>query len=195
MSHSPEKQIFRREVKARLAALPFAERRARSRAAAEVLLELPAFRDARCILGYMATETECDPSFALRAAKEEGKRIVYPKCLPEKQLGLYLPVFDDAFTVGAYGILEPDAARCEAVGAEEIDLVLLPGLAFGRDMSRLGKGAGYYDRLLPRLTAAKVGFAFDVQIFDAVPVEKWDEKADAVATNHGIIVNSAYSHL
>ncbi len=195
MSPSFDKQTFRKEVKARLSSLPLRERQARSRAAAELLLGLPAFRDARCILGYMAMETECDPAFALAAAKEMRKRIVYPKCLPERQLGLYLPLSEDALTPGAYGILEPEPSRCEEIAAEEIDLIILPGLAFGKDMTRLGRGAGYYDRLLSRIRAVKVGFAFDVQLFDTVPVEKWDEKADAVVTNRGIIVNSAHSHL
>lgn len=195
MSLFTDKQNFRKEVKACLSSLPLGERQARSRAAAEHLLKLPAFRDAACILGYMAMGAECDPAFALAAAKEMGKRIVYPKCLPERQLGLYLPRSKDALVPGAYGIFEPEPSLCEEIAPEEIDLLILPGLAFGRDMTRLGRGAGYYDRLLQRVSAWKVGFAFDVQLFDTVPVEEWDEKADAVVTNRGIIVNSVHSYL
>ena len=91
--------------------------------------------------------------------------------------------------------LEPVPDRCRAVLPAEIACAVRPGVAVGRDCSRLGQGAGYYDRLLPELSCPKAGLAFDFQVLERVPCEEWDVKMDLIAENNGIIVNKMYSCL
>ena len=87
---------------------------------------------------------------------------------------------------GAYGIAEPDRERSGRIMIDQIDLIIVPGLAFGRDLYRLGRGGGYYDRLLNGAGAFKLGLALKEQITERVPREAWDAKMDAVACNFGI---------
>lgn len=85
-----------------------------------------------------------------------------------------------------FGMLEPDPTL-PVVAPEQIDIVLVPGLAFGRDGSRLGFGGGYYDRFLPTTTAHRVGIAHDVCVVGALPHESFDQRIDWIVTPTQII--------
>lgn len=85
---------------------------------------------------------------------------------------------------GAYGIPEP-AADTTMVPAEEIDLILVPGLAFDRKGRRMGRGKGYYDRFLVNFTGKTIGICS--LLLPEIPTEPHDRRMDAVATDHGII--------
>jgi 5-formyltetrahydrofolate cyclo-ligase len=80
---------------------------------------------------------------------------------------------------GKFGILEPpvDAPECRP---ENVDLVLVPGMAFDETGDRLGRGRGFYDRLLEVLAGVKVGVGFDHQLIEVVPTESHDVRLDAV---------------
>jgi 5-formyltetrahydrofolate cyclo-ligase len=80
--------------------------------------------------------------------------------------------------VGAYGILEPTGPLF--TDYDSIDLAVVPGVAFTRDGVRLGRGKGYYDRLLPRIKSPKVGICFPFQILESIPTEPFDVKMDEV---------------
>lgn len=92
----------------------------------------------------------------------------------------------DSLRAGAYGILEPISGDRESSESrtleEEIELIVVPGVAFDRRLNRLGRGKGYYDRLLSTLQARKVGICFDFQLEDAIPTEPFDRKMDAILT-------------
>ena len=82
---------------------------------------------------------------------------------------------------GKFGIREP-ATDCVAIPPNDLDLVLVPGVAFSVDGHRLGRGKGFYDRLLQDFTGKKIGIAFDEQILEAIPTEKNDVPMDLVLT-------------
>jgi 5-formyltetrahydrofolate cyclo-ligase len=86
---------------------------------------------------------------------------------------------------GAFGLLEPAADKI--VPRAEVDLVIVPGVVFGRDKHRIGRGKGYYDRYLNGLSALKVGFCFSFNLEDAVPFEAHDVPVDVVITDMEII--------
>lgn len=91
------------------------------------------------------------------------------------------------FEKGPHGILQPPATA-EAVEVENLRGVLVPGLAFGRNGARLGRGKGYYDRALSlKPSLLKVGLAHACQIVDGIPVENWDVKMDALITDETAI--------
>lgn len=85
-----------------------------------------------------------------------------------------------------FGILEPVSE--DRVGIEAIDLIIVPGVAFDRQCRRLGRGKGYYDRLLTKSAAVKIGVAFDFQLVDEVPTESFDVSMDMVVTESELII-------
>lgn len=106
------------------------------------------------------------------------KRVLLPQVVGDDLcLRCYTSAADMA--VGAYGILEPVGELFTDYDA--ISLVVVPGVAFDAAGNRLGRGKGYYDRLLPRLTAAyKIGICFPFQLVDCVPAEPFDIRMDEI---------------
>lgn len=161
-----------------------------SRLASKKVTATLEFKNANTILVYNAMRYECDPKYIISEAKKAGKRVVFPRCNPDWSLSLLIPNDDDSFVMSRYGILEPDEKRSAAVEQREIDLIIVPGLGFDRQCNRIGRGAGYYDRLLNDCMAYKIGFAFDCQIIDSVHTQDHDIKMDCVISASEQIVNN-----
>ncbi|MEN6626599.1 MAG: 5-formyltetrahydrofolate cyclo-ligase [Candidatus Sumerlaeia bacterium] len=95
--------------------------------------------------------------------------------------------FPEACRPGAYGILEPDPAKCPRVPADALDIIFVPGLLFTREGWRLGYGGGYYDRLLKENRhALAVAYGFSTQIVETLPREKWDQRVLMIIDDAGI---------
>jgi 5-formyltetrahydrofolate cyclo-ligase len=126
--------------------------------------------------------SEVDTSAVATLARADGKRLAWPR-LREGERAMEFAACDQAALVdGPRGTREPPPAL-PAVPAGEIDLVLVPGLAFDGDGRRLGRGGGHYDATLaalPRATA--VGLAYEAQVVPAVPAEPHDARLAAVVT-------------
>ena len=73
------------------------------------------------------------------------------------------------------------------ISNDDIDLIVVPGVAFDRERNRLGRGKGYYDRLLSQLKASAIGICFDFQLKGQIPTEPFDRKMDLVITEKEII--------
>lgn len=89
---------------------------------------------------------------------------------------------------GPLGVWEPVAERCAEMPPSELDVILVPGLAFSRqDGARLGRGGGFYDRLLarPDISALRLGVAFEAQMLEAIPCEPHDRRVQALVTEAG----------
>ncbi|MDP1589043.1 MAG: 5-formyltetrahydrofolate cyclo-ligase [Prosthecobacter sp.] len=99
--------------------------------------------------------------------------------------------FDD-LQRGQMNVWEPKQ-HCPPVEIAALDFILVPGLAFTRDGARLGRGGGYYDRLLahPHCKARRIAIAFDLQIVDSIPVEPHDQRVHQIITESGLIQASA----
>ncbi len=109
----------------------------------------------------------------------------------------YIPAFDEAASIyrmarltaelkkGRFGIPEP-AVPVFAAG-DELDLIIVPGVAFDRAGRRIGRGGGFYDRLLPQYRAVRAGICFDFQCLEAIPGEEHDVKMNFVATETKIL--------
>jgi len=103
----------------------------------------------------------------------------------------YIPAFDDAigsyrlaeytpnFKKGKFGIPEP---KRPVFAPADLDLIIVPGIAFDRAGRRLGRGGGFYDRLLPQYRAIKVGVCFEFQCMGPLPVEPHDCSVDRIVT-------------
>ena len=108
------------------------------------------------------------------------KRIVLPLVKGEELEFRYYEG-ENSLQAGAFGIEEPTGSLVENL--HEIELSIIPGVAFDRSGNRLGRGKGYYDRLLPRIPSAyKAGICFPFQLVEEVPAESFDIRMDIIIT-------------
>lgn len=97
-----------------------------------------------------------------------------------------LPYDESRLELGAFHIEEPTGNNTVAI--EDIELVVVPGVAYDHAGNRLGRGKGFYDRLLCETKATKVGVGYDFQLLDEIPSEPHDIKMDLIITQKGSIV-------
>lgn len=149
---------------------------------AEILAALeahPAFRAASTVLLYHSLKDEVDTHEFIRKWSRK-KRILLPVVVGD-DLELRIYTGPDDMAIGAYGIDEPTGELFTDYAA--IDFIAVPGVAFDRSGNRLGRGKGYYDRLLPRIPSAyKAGICFPFQLVEEVPAEAFDIRMDEVIT-------------
>lgn len=177
-----EKDRVRSQARAARSALSAEQREAASMAVAERLLAMDEVAAVRAVLAYAATMEELDPAAAVEALRARGARIAYPRVCGPGEMSVHWAEPGE-LAPGYCGLLEPSAEAAEAL-ASEIDLVLVPGVAFDEQCHRLGMGGGFYDRFLAALHpgALVIGLAFDEQIVERVPREEHDMRLDAVVT-------------
>src|SRR5262245_32375199 len=150
-----EKRALRLAMSERRDALPADERRARSQDAATRLLALPEVARALgrgaggIVAGYVAFRNEIDPAPALEAARARGAVVALPRVAQGATPRLRFHRADPGASLvpGPWGLLEPDASAPE-VPPEQLDVVLVPGLAFDGQARRLGYGKGHYDEVV-----------------------------------------------
>ncbi len=143
----------------------------------EKLENLKEFKEAKTIMLYWSMKDEVfSHDFVCKWAKE--KSVILP-CVKGQTLDLKVFAGKEQLVDGEnYGIPEPNGSVFMA--KDEIDLILIPGIAFDKENNRMGRGKAYYDRLLQSLSAYKVGICFNFQILDAVPIDEHDIKMDAI---------------
>lgn len=136
----------------------------------------PKFQEAKTILLYHSLKDEVQTHSFIEKWSGE-KRIILPVVVgDELELRSYTGPADLA--IGAYGIAEPTGDIFTDYAS--IDLVIVPGVAFDMNGHRLGRGKGYYDKLLPKIQAHKIGICFPFQLIDEVPAEPFDICMNAV---------------
>ena len=151
------------------------------------LLSLPELERARVILSYMPTAEEADVEAANGALSQMGKIRCFPVTSENAFMSAFQPRSGDAFERRRYGIREPLTACSREIPPEEIDLVIVPCVAFDANLMRLGHGAGYYDRFLPLCKKAiKIAAAFELQRLEKVICDERDIPMDAVVTEKEI---------
>ncbi len=163
-----------------------AELEKKSENACENIMKLDAFKNANTILAYMAMKRECNPISAVKTALSMGKCVAFPLCIEGNELELYAikdaEKFEESFNVGKYGILEPIPKKCIKIEPQQLDMIIVPGVAFDRSLARLGHGAGYYDRLIVKTNAYLAGLCFEMQLLDKVYCEEHDRRMNSVST-------------
>ena len=176
MPASDEKALLRAATRARIGALPPELRTAAAQRLCARILAWPVFQQARCVLLTASLRDEIDLSSLMPAAQALGKRCALP--VLDAVNGGYVardwnrPL--EALQVGAYGVREP-GADCPVVPFPALDFILVPGLAFTPSGMRLGRGKGFFDRLLSHVpNAVSCGVGFDEQVVPTIPVEPHD---------------------
>ena len=162
-------------------ALPSEVRAAASRLVCEKLLTLETYYRAKTIFLFRAFRSELDLSRFAEQAERDGKTLVYPYCPDPSQMIALKP--GEAWETDRFGIPVPVPEQSTVMDPADIDLVLCPCVAFDGNGRRLGMGAGYYDRFLPKCgNAVKVLTAFEAQRLGRVCTEDSDIPMDVVIT-------------
>lgn len=169
------KALLRMEMLRKRDALSESEIKEKSAAIAEKLFVLPQFKVAKTVAFYLSKGSEVKTYGMIEKALKEGKEILVPVTNEEITL-VQFTSFDD-LVPARFGVPEP---KTKIIAKKEPDVVLLPGLAFDLDLHRLGYGRGYYDRLLKKIGAVRIGICFDLQVVDVIPHHEHDEKLDIV---------------
>lgn len=146
-----------------------------------VILELAEWQAASSLLLFAPLPGEPDPTGLLSHHGE--KSFLFPK-ISGDSLRLFRWSPESRWSTGPFGVQEPDPASWEEAAAAEIDLALIPGLAFDLAGGRLGRGKGYYDRLLGDCSfrAVKAGICTEERILPSIPMEPHDVPMDLIIT-------------
>lgn len=167
-------------------ALTKEEVRAYSEEIQKNLFSLSCVNSARTVCTFLSAFKEPDTISIVKRLLSENYRVVVPVTDTETTtLSLsYIDGMDDLIK-GAYNIPEPRYIK--SAKAEDIDVILVPGLAFDRSGGRMGFGKGYYDRFLSESRGVKIGLCYDFQLRDKIPTESHDVPMDFIITEKEIL--------
>ncbi|KAA6330704.1 5-formyltetrahydrofolate cyclo-ligase [termite gut metagenome] len=138
------------------------------------------FKEARTVLLFYSLKDEPDTHSFIEKWNGEKEILLPAICGENLKLRIYNGRED--LLRGAYGIQEPSGNLFTNYAS--IDLAVIPGVAFDRSGNRLGRGKGYYDRLLPHIFAYKVGICFSFQLVEDIPTREFDARVDEILTSY-----------
>lgn len=140
-----------------------------------------AWEKAHTVLLYCAMRDEISLQKLIDSSYEQKKTVILPVVDgPSLLLRVYSP--EHLAIQGPYPIEEPTADCPVFENLQQLDIAIIPGRAFSKEGNRLGRGKGYYDKLLPMINCPKWGAAFTCQIKQDIPSDEWDVKMDRVIT-------------
>jgi len=152
----------------------------------KTLFSQPEFINAKTILFYVSFRSEVQTHEAIKKALAMGKRVAVPVAnLKNFEIQLAEIESFEELEEKESGIMEPRETK--HIEPKEIDLVIVPGIAFDLQKNRLGRGKGCYDWLLKQLKCPSIALAFDLQIVEKVPVDKNDERVGRIVTERRVI--------
>ncbi len=183
------KQRLRRDILVGRRSLSAAAIEKGSEAIAAYFCAWPVYRAATVVMFYLAMPDEPQTAALIEHAWKAGKTVAVP--LMGERYGFMeaaaLDSWEDLAT-GRLGLKMPDPAKARRIDPEAIDLIIVPGVAFDTAGRRLGMGAGYYDRFLPRASrACRLGLAWSFQLTDEVPADEFDARMYYLLTEGGFL--------
>jgi 5-formyltetrahydrofolate cyclo-ligase len=186
-----KKSEIRRKTRANRQKLSEVARAKKSKAIMEFLFDFANFREARTVLFYMDTGSEVATEGMIRKTLEFEKVVALPWVdeREERIVPLKIDDLDRDVRVGYRKIREPIAQQCKEIPIGNIELAIIPGIAFDERGGRIGHGTGFYDRFIPDLdvTTRKVALAFECQIVPQIPMEPHDRYIDIIITEERVI--------
>lgn len=182
---SGEKGELRTHMRSRRLSVPEADAKRQAEAVTARIRAWPVYRKARTVMAYASLPGELATPALLDAILADGKRLALGRCGAAGWLDAVAVADWRGLQPARYGIVAPGQEE-PAIDPGEIDLVLVPGIAFDRQGGRLGQGKGYYDRFLVRTDAIRAGVALIEQIIPAVPGEAHDVRMDYLITEREI---------
>ncbi len=162
---------------------------------AQNLTRLPAFRNSRRVAMYFTNDNELDPGVAMTRAQDYRKQCFVPVLYSGRLRKLWFaPVLEKQnYAPNKLGIPEPTGTSRHWLSPMQLDLIVLPLVAFDRTGNRIGMGGGYYDRTLAYLQLRQfwrrpklVGIAYEFQCLDSIDTDNWDVGLQAIVTESNI---------
>ena len=186
-----DKRALRKKIIALRDMLSPTEIMEKSALIADKLYSLPAYAQADKIMFFIDFGSEVSTRSMVEETINRGKLALAPKALPKTRelIPSQILDWDSDLVPGAYNIPEPRDDSLRPCNPGDIDLLIVPGVAFDLKGNRLGYGGGYYDRffLMLKPGVLLVALVFDLQIQPEIPVEEWDRRVDLVITEKRII--------
>jgi 5-formyltetrahydrofolate cyclo-ligase len=151
-------------------------------------LQFPPYLLRRSVALYNPIQNEVETGEIRDHALVTGKNVFFPRFGLKDSLELIKIESATQFSQGRFGVLEPTGERRLARRDQEELVIFAPGVAFDVRGNRLGRGKGWYDRLIKELEGAiLVALAYDFQIVDQVPAEEWDQRVHYVITERSVV--------
>lgn len=188
-NESERTSLFKRDIRKRIQnkrnSLPIWDRKKRSKIIAEKFFGTAYYNNSNNILIFYPFRSEIDVTIIIRQALENKKNIILPRIHDQELKLFYVDNLKKQLERGAYGIMEPIIGLCRPAKISDIDLVVVPGISFDKNLNRLGYGGGYYDKLLLHIPEGvkKIALCFDIQVVDSIPVSEHDIKVDILITD------------
>lgn len=185
--NSEPKRALRAHIKTLLASYGDEQLLALSRSLMERVLSHPRVQRAATLLLYHSLPDEPCTHELIRQLHAQGRHVILPKVVSPTLMTLHPYQGEDTLAPGAYGILEPNTP---AIDAHELSharpqaVALVPGIAFDAHGNRLGRGKGYYDRLLGTVSTYNIGICFPFQMVDTIPTGQYDVPMNEVITTN-----------
>jgi len=171
-----KKEILRKEIREKINQLSEEEKIFQSTEIFKKLENLPEFWQANTMLIYWSLPNEVRTHDFIE--KWSATKTILLPCVEDNHLILKHYKDNSCLYVGKFNICEPTTDKF--TNYSDIDLCIVPGLAFDRHGNRLGKGKGFYDKFLSNVNAMKIGVCFDIQVVKNVPHDNWDKKMDLI---------------
>jgi 5-formyltetrahydrofolate cyclo-ligase len=153
----------------------------RSKSIQEFVINSKEFRQAKVVGAYFAFGSEVTTELIIERAKTLVKKIALPR-VEEDKITFYELSSIKSLIRGRFGIMEPPPS----VPISEIDILVVPGIAFDKTGCRLGYGKGYYDRLMSGKRTFSIGLAYSFQLLENLPYDRYDKRLDAIASEDGL---------
>lgn len=152
------------------------------------LVSLKEYKEAKTILFYHPIDNEVNPTALIKKELKNSKKTVALLRICGKTNRMHIHKITDLkdLKTGKFSIKEPQAHH-PVIARRDLDILIIPGIAFDKSGNRIGYGLGYFDKLLKSLKCTNIALAYDFQIVENVPVEKHDQKVDIVITEKTII--------
>ncbi|MFJ7731559.1 5-formyltetrahydrofolate cyclo-ligase [Lysinibacillus sp. NPDC097231] len=179
-----DKTFLRNEVRGALAQMSEAAYREHSLTVAKQVLQEPYIIEANTIGITISNKPEIDTIHLIQELWQLSKRVAIPKCNPKtKEMSFYvIESFNQLETVYMH-LREPIPEKCEFIDANEMDIILVPGVVFDKFGYRIGYGGGYYDRYVLNYKKGKLmSLLFDEQLYEHVPTNEHDCPVDIIVT-------------
>lgn len=157
----------------------------------DTIMGLPQFINCKNIMLYISFNKEVDTYPLATWCLNNGKTVIAPYCIQSSHeiIPFIINNLTNDLTKSTFGVMQPRHDLLMEANIKEIDLIIVPGVVFDINCNRIGFGAGYYDRFLPRKSkkTPTIGIAYDYQIIDKVPTDEYDVPLDFIITEKRII--------
>ncbi len=183
MDIQQEKKILRKQIYEKIKKIDREELLKEKEEIESNLERLPVYKEAKTILFFWSLPGEVDTKDLIERAKKNGKRIALPVVINEQEMELYDYKNQSLLKQNKWGIEEPVREKSSKIEINDLNVVIVPGVAFDCQKRRLGRGKGYYDRFLEKLSddVTTISLAFRCQILKTLPFNPLrDKKVDMV---------------